>query len=827
MISAPGRGAVSVRTITSTETHFLYALSHAAVAAITVAVFHDAPLTPRAIASDVMVVTLATLWFGLWVGARAGGHQTTIGMDAATNFGTIAAAAFAGLLWGGAAAILFPLGSTPQQLYLIAVTTGLVAGAAVTGTHPPAARLAYAVGAAVPPLGALVIDGGAMHWAAAGLGAFAIFILRRLARASRPNEAACASAGSDLLADMVDSVDQGLIVIDTALVILASNAAAARILDLPQALLTPGASFEAVIRHAARRGDYGDGDPDALAAQYRALASGEDAHRLERILPNGTAIEIRGNPMPGGGFVISYTDVTELMRTAQALRQSEERLSRIADNLPGTVYRRVMDPDGRVSYPFVSAASRELYGLEPEAIIADAEIMFAAVHPDDCDAFRAAIATSGERLEPYDHEFRVIKAGGQINTIRSLARPHRTKDGSIVWDGITLDVTEHRRTRQAEIEHRAKLDAIVRSVPDALMLASTDRTIVVANPGVTRIFGYDIDEIVGMKTTVLYENPEDHTTQGQIRFNTDATELLEPYVVKYRRKDGTVFPGESVGSIVRDEDGTVVGFLGLIRDVTDRQRFEDALRATKEEAELANRSKSEFLANMSHELRTPLNAIIGFSEILSNELMGPIGRQQYKEYASDIHHSGTHLLALINDILDLSKIEAGKSDLQPEIIALGDIVVSALRIVHERATDAGVRLETETPPDLPPLFADERAMKQILLNLLSNAIKFTPAEGCVTVRTEIDDTGGINLSVSDTGIGIAEEDIPTAMTPFRQVDNSLSRKYEGTGLGLPLVRSLAELHEGRLELTSTVGIGTTATVHFPASRVVSESRESG
>jgi signal transduction histidine kinase len=257
-----------------------------------------------------------------------------------------------------------------------------------------------------------------------------------------------------------------------------------------------------------------------------------------------------------------------------------------------------------------------------------------------------------------------------------------------------------------------------------------------------------------------------------------------------------------------------------IRYAIERKRAQLQLVEAKEKAELANRAKSEFLANMSHELRTPLNAIIGFSEIMRSEALGPMENPTYHGYARDIHESGVHLLDIINDILDLSKIEAGTVELRDEVLEPARVVASCLRIVRERATDGEVTILNQLGADLPHLRADERLLKQIMLNLLSNATKFTPAGGRVIVTGRVDEAGEIELAVADTGIGIAEGDIDRALTPFVQIDSSHSRKYPGTGLGLPLTRSLVELHGGTLQITSRVGEGTVVALRFPADRTV-------
>ena len=257
----------------------------------------------------------------------------------------------------------------------------------------------------------------------------------------------------------------------------------------------------------------------------------------------------------------------------------------------------------------------------------------------------------------------------------------------------------------------------------------------------------------------------------------------------------------------------------MAAEIRRRTVAEQEARAARQQAEAANGSKSEFLANMSHELRTPLNAVIGFAEVIEKQLFGPVGSARYVAYASDIRDSGTHLLDIINDILDLSKVEAGRLELNEEDCDVAAIAASAVRLVQDRADRAGLRLEANLPLDLPRLRADSRAIKQILLNLLTNAVKYTPAGGRVAVAAALDE-GGLALGVADTGIGMASEDIPRALAAFGQIDNALNRKHEGTGLGLPLVKALTEAHGGRLELESEIGVGTTATVRLPRDRVL-------
>jgi signal transduction histidine kinase len=264
-----------------------------------------------------------------------------------------------------------------------------------------------------------------------------------------------------------------------------------------------------------------------------------------------------------------------------------------------------------------------------------------------------------------------------------------------------------------------------------------------------------------------------------------------------------------------DEIGLLAHGLRVFRDnAIEKQR----LRVAKEGAEAASRAKSDFLANMSHELRTPLNAIIGFSEVIKMAIFGPVS-ERYRSYADDIFNSGTHLLGLINEILDLSKLEAGRLELQEEPIDLASLIETCLTLVENQAQRAKIRIFASVDNTYPMIRADDRRLRQILINLLSNAVKFTPEGGHIRVSS-FPTHNGIAIAVSDTGIGMAPEEIPKAMTIFGQIDSKISRKHEGTGLGLPLAKRLVELHGGTLTIDSKIDIGTTITIFLPAERII-------
>jgi PAS domain S-box-containing protein len=255
-------------------------------------------------------------------------------------------------------------------------------------------------------------------------------------------------------------------------------------------------------------------------------------------------------------------------------------------------------------------------------------------------------------------------------------------------------------------------------------------------------------------------------------------------------------------------------------DITEQKRAEAEIRGAKEAAEAASQAKSELLANMSHELRTPLNAIIGFSEIMQAGLFGPLGSPKYDSYIADIRHSAQHLLTVITDILDLAKIEANSFRLHEAVVEPAEVIASALRLVKPRADDVGVGLRQERRHGDIVLRADETALKRVLINLLANAVKFSDPGGTVVVRSAFDARGDLAIAVIDEGIGMAPEEIPIALTPFRQVNAGLQRKYEGTGLGLPIAKELVEMHGGALVIDSAPGAGTTVTILLPAARVM-------
>jgi len=347
-----------------------------------------------------------------------------------------------------------------------------------------------------------------------------------------------------------------------------------------------------------------------------------------------------------------------------------------------------------------------------------------------------------------------------------------------------------------------------------------------ANQAMADIFGYDGPQEILALPSVQALKAEHERTRLEAYSAARMTSGSAPVRYEFEgvRKDGNPIWLENFVTVVEWRGERAVQTTSI--NITDRKHAEEALARSlddlaiaRDQANEANRTKSEFLATMSHELRTPLNAIIGFSEIIKDEALGPVERDRYLNYVRDIHASGEHLLALINDILDLSKVESGAEEVLEDDLEVPYLIDSVVRLLGQRASNCGVELRLHLQDRMPLLNADERKMKQILVNLLTNAIKFTEPGGSVTIKAWCRADSGFVFQVIDTGIGIAPDDVPKALSQFGQVDCLRNRTHEGTGLGLPLSRSLAELHSGSLDLQSKAGVGTTVTVRLPAFRI--------
>jgi PAS domain S-box-containing protein len=530
--------------------------------------------------------------------------------------------------------------------------------------------------------------------------------------------------------------------------------------------------------------------------------------------PDATAVDGRGFLL----LIASWLGIEFERRAAEsALRISEARLRDVAESTSDWFWE--LDRELRFSY--VSDRHRDVSRLPPERVLGRSLASFLAENFDEPVAVRNHLKLFETRQAFRDQRLSATSRSGQRRHISISGKPHFGEDGAFLgYRGTGRDITAEVEIQVEAATKSRLLQAMLDHFPAGVSIVDRDLTMVAFNKRFLELLdlpmsGFQAGDRLEKFIRYVAERgdygPGDPATQTRERI--ERFRQFEPRSLEWTRPAGTVIE-------VRSSPLPGLGAVTTYTDITSRKRSEVELRAAVHQAELASRTKSEFLANMSHELRTPLNAIIGFSEIMRNELFGPLGNQSYIDYVRDIHDSGTHLLSVINDILDVSKAEAGKIELHEEQVDVRDLIDTSLRYVRERAGAMGLTLANDLPASLPAVLADPLRLKQVVLNLLSNAVKFTPEGGRVAVSGGLAANGDFILSIVDTGIGIAAEDIARVLEPFGQVDTTLHRRYEGTGLGLPLAKALVELHEGTLTLKSTLGGGTTVTVLLPKRRVL-------
>jgi len=393
-----------------------------------------------------------------------------------------------------------------------------------------------------------------------------------------------------------------------------------------------------------------------------------------------------------------------------------------------------------------------------------------------------------------------LRKSGEEFPVEISLSPLETEEGALVMSAVR-DATERKKADQ-------KFRGLLESAPDAMIIVNRSGEIVLINSQAVSLFGWQREELLGknIDSLVPARFRNNHPGHRANFFANPKVRSMGAGVELFGlRKDGTEFPVEISLSPLETEEGLFVS--SAIRDVTQRKRFEQTLHE-------ANRLKSEFLANMSHELRTPLNGIIGFSEVLIDEKAGPLGPRQ-KEYLNDILNSGKHLLQLINDVLDLSKVEAGKMDLFPETFALPTAVAEVCSVLTPLATKKNIPIRSQIAPTAEQVTLDQQKFKQVLYNLLSNAVKFTDEGGRVDIVASAQDSSGLRLEVRDSGVGIKADDFSKLFVEFQQLDSGVARRHQGTGLGLALTKKIVELQKGTITVESEPGKGSTFTVTLP------------
>jgi PAS domain S-box-containing protein len=541
------------------------------------------------------------------------------------------------------------------------------------------------------------------------------------------------------------------------------------------------------------------------------------------------------------GFVGTLTDITEFKTAEIALQESETKFQRITESVPGMIYRYVLHPDGSDECTYVSPQVRHIFELEPDIVLQSVSHLWERVHPDAIPITLEEVKVSAESLKPFFVEERLILPQAGLKWVQVIARPERHKNGDIVWDGVVIDITDRKKLEQEQ----TKLTTILEATPDYIGMINAQGEILWHNKQLRKL------------------RPEIGDPQDN-RFVTEchpdwANKIIAEQALPIAIQEGS-WSGElalldgkggeiPVSQVIiahKSADGIVENFSTIMRDISDRKQAEVQLQRAYEELIRATRLKDEFLANMSHELRTPLNAILGMSEALQEMIFGSLNDKQIR-FIKTIEDSGNHLLSLINDILDVAKIESGQIELDVQPTDISSLCNSSMAFIKQQALKKSIQIRTNIPPQLPKLLIDERRILQVLINLLNNAVKFTPAGGRITLEashhqqqvnpesSSFQDTlnehhnrlvseqapitlstrSYIKIAITDTGIGIASEDIARIFQPFIQVDSALNRQYTGTGLGLSLVKQITELHGGVINLTSEVGVGSCFSIELP------------
>jgi PAS domain S-box-containing protein len=537
----------------------------------------------------------------------------------------------------------------------------------------------------------------------------------------------------------------------------------------------------------------------------------------ERQISDGRWIRTTEVKTPSGGVAGLRSDITEYKNILERLEQSEIRFRAFADVASDWHF----EMDKNLRFTFMSDGIQRDRGMDPEQFIGRThEEVFAEFidhhthqkylqHLKDQNPQRNVLLRRKEKGKK--------ARWAQVNII-----PKHTPSGEFDgYVGSGRDVTSQIEAKQELEQKEAQVSGMLEIAPDAIIAISEDRKVRIFNQGATEIFGYAESEIVGQSLNLLIPAKYRHKHNEHIETFDMSGETSRRMGARGEitglKKDGTEFPAEA--SVSRLELGDNTLYTVMLHDISERKKSDMIVRQAMEEALYANRAKSEFLANMSHELRTPLNAILGFSEALKRGIQGPLTENQ-SEYIDAVSQSGEHLLSLINDILDLSKLEAGKTDIDEEKLDLQKLINQALLLVGERAQEGQIELHSAGLSGHEALRGDKRMVLQMLLNLLSNAIKFTLPGGSVTVSVFTEKSGPIAISVEDTGIGMDAEEIPQALSTFGQLDGDLDRRHEGTGLGLPLVKALVELHGGELLVESQPEVGTKVILGFPEERTL-------
>jgi PAS domain S-box-containing protein len=502
------------------------------------------------------------------------------------------------------------------------------------------------------------------------------------------------------------------------------------------------------------------------------------------------------------------------------LNESRRRFAAIVENLPGVVYQRVMTPDGRQSYAFVSSRVADLLNVTPSEVTAGKYSLNDLIHPADRATVVADIRASAGPLAPAGGHFRMVRTDGTVRWVHAQSRPYRQSNGNVVWDGLLMDETDEVAAKTELRESKERYRLLSEAAMDMVVRCTLDGRRFYASPSSTRVLGYEIDALIGTSPVDL-AHPEDRAAVREAFAGLSPAVDHAMIIYRSRHRDGHYIWLELALRLILDEEGQPREIMCAARDITARIGAEQALAATaakleaarneaeeaREKAEAGNRAKSAFLAKMSHEIRTPMHGILGMAHLLRRTALDP--RQQ--SYAASIIESTTSLMSLVNDILDMSKLEAGRLQLEVADFVMVDVVDECLALLRPAAAEKGLRLEHELAPEARVRFrGDPTRLRQVLLNLVENAIKFTE-QGSVRLLVSGEaiagETATLRMEVIDTGIGVEPAALPRLFDNFTQADDSITRRFGGSGLGLAISRRLVEMMGGEIGVDSRLGQG--------------------
>ncbi len=612
------------------------------------------------------------------------------------------------------------------------------------------------------------------------------------------------------LAAIVDSIPVGLAVIDPGQRIILTNPAFLASVGLDAGRFPPGTALQDAIHTMALRGVFGPGDPEAQTQEIVATDRSRPG-RLRRQTYAGRSFDLYNSPLPDGCSVVSMVDITEVLAARTSAESAQGQTATALATL--RIGLAIFDPLGALLLSNPRFA--ELLALPPDRLTPGMRLVELLGLMESREEYRgqdgAAFIASVRDVRPGQHwTTRRQRDNGQL--IDMMVDPLPGGGWAITVNDITpLARAEDDARRRAHL-----LDSVLFAVPHGICVYGPDRRVLMFNQTYLDVMAGAPLQVGDHLTEVIRRRAEageygagqpDEVFGQQISFD-----ISRPQTRRRVRPNGSAID-------VRTAPLPDGGHISVVTDISALVQAEAESRLAKDVAEAANKAKSRFLATMSHELRTPLNAIIGFSDALVREGAQP-SHAEIVEYAGQINAAGKQLLVLINTILDVARIETGRFEPVDEVVDVAQVLRTAVRQTASAALAAELSIDLKVPDDLPWLHADERRLGQAVSQLLSNAVKFTEAGGLITVEAELTPEGDLRVRVVDTGIGINEADLERVFEPFTQLDDALSRRYGGTGLGLYVARAIITAQGGRIRLASRPGAGTTAEIILPSRRVV-------